>query len=364
MDDDSDLDNEKNKEKIKIKDIHINKEALIINLEFRLKPNNLTFSHDIIESYTNEALDNTFLVFKSINDIFYLIYSNLDNSIIAYNLINYKKIIEIKNANYWSYFTNFRHYLDKFNKRDLMLSISYDNNIKLWNINNWKNILKINYINKVGYLYSAFFLNDNNQIYIISSNYYLDSDSEPMKVFDLSGNQIKYIYSSYNDNTYFIDSFYDKKMFKNYIIAGNKDYVISYDYNENMCYHKYYDNNNKDHISLVINDIADEINLIDSCEDGFIRIWNFYSGKLIKKIKVCHGALYGVCLWNKDFIFVGCKDKSIKLIDLENNKIISNLVGHNARVLSIKKIIHPEYGECLFSQGYGFNQVKLWINEK
>ena len=184
MDDDSDLDNEKNKEKIKIKDIYINKEDLIINIEFRSNPNNLTFSHDIIESYANEALDNTFLVFKSINDIFYLIYSNLDNSIIAYNLINYKKIIEIKNANYWSYFTNFRHYLDKFNKRDLMLSISYDNNIKLWNINNWENILKINYINKVGYLYSACFLNDNNQIYIISSNYYLYSDSEPMKLFD------------------------------------------------------------------------------------------------------------------------------------------------------------------------------------
>ena len=61
-------------------------------------------------------------------------------------------------------------------------------------------------------------------------------------------------------------------------------------------------------------------------------------------------------------MFVSCKDKTIRLIDLKNGKIINDLIGHNTRVISIKKINHPEYGECLVSQGYGFNQLILWRN--
>ena len=77
-------------------------------------------------------------------------------------------------------------------------------------------------------------------------------------------------------------------------------------------------------------------------------------------IKIYNGSLYGICLWNKECIFVCCKDKTIKLVNLNSGKILNNLIGHNTRVLSIKKIIHPKYGECLFSQGYGFNKIMLW----
>ena len=344
----------------KNKDISLKEDFSIGNVFFDSNPQNIEFSDYIIESYAHEALDNTFLLFESINNILYLVYSNLDNSIISYNLIDNKKIIEIKNSNYWSYITNFRHYPDKKNKRDLIISISYENNLKLWNVNNWENLLNISYINKIGYLYSACFLNDNNQIFIITSNFYLDNDSEHIKVFDLNGKLIKYINYSYNDNTYFIDSYYDKIIHNNYIIACNQDYVISYDFNKNNIYHKYYDKNFKEHSSLIIKFTEKETELIESCEDGNLRIWNFHTGNLIKMIKIYNGSLYGICLWNKECIFVCCKDKTIKLVNLNSGKILNNLIGHNTRVLSIKKIIHPKYGECLFSQGYGFNKIMLW----
>ena len=48
-----------------------------------------------------------------------------------------------------------------------------------------------------------------------------------------------------NDSNYetnIIDICYDKKFKKNYIILGIKRNVISYDFNENKIYHKYYDN--------------------------------------------------------------------------------------------------------------------------
>ena len=129
----------------------------------------------------------------SINEIFYLIYSSKNNSIIFYDIIENKKINEIKNA-HKDIITGFRHYVDNYNKRDLIISLSYDNNnIKLWNVNNLNCILNLENINKPGrYLSLACFLNSKNQIYIITGNRNYDS-CEPIKVFDLKGKMVKQI---------------------------------------------------------------------------------------------------------------------------------------------------------------------------
>ena len=83
------------------------------------------------DSYADFDLDKTFIVFKSIDDILYLIYSSEKGLIISYNLINDEKICSIKTNNN-EYITNFRHYLDKIKKRDLIISIiSSKNSIRL-----------------------------------------------------------------------------------------------------------------------------------------------------------------------------------------------------------------------------------------
>ena len=53
-------------------------------------------------------------------------------------------------------------------------------------------------------------------------------------------------------------------------------------------------------------------------------------------------------------------DKTIKLLDLKEGSIIQNLNGHKDTVIVIQKFIHPKYGECLLSQGYGKDQIILW----
>ena len=58
--------------------------------------------------------------------------------------------------------------------------------------------------------------------------------------------------------------------------------------------------------SLLINKKRKIIELIEFYQDGFIRIWNFHSALLLKKIKVINNErLSGICLWNKRFLFVG-----------------------------------------------------------
>ena len=134
------------------------------NKKIKLIPEKIKINNYLsIDSYTKFSLDNTFTVFKSIDEIFYLIYSNLRKSILSYNLIDNKKIIEIKNAHN-NYITNFRPYLDEICKRDLMMSISgEDNNIKLWNIQRWECLVNIENINLDGDLDSACFLRNDNK---------------------------------------------------------------------------------------------------------------------------------------------------------------------------------------------------------
>ena len=238
-----------------------------------------------------------------------------------------------------------------------------DNNIKIWDVNNWECILNLTNINKIGYLYSSCFLKQNNDIYIITSNCYNNGKSESMKIFDFKEQKIKEINNS-NEKTYFIDTYNDNIISKNYIITGNKNYSKSYDYENNSIYHKYDDDNNKYLISsIIINNENGIIQLIQSCSDGIIRIFNFHSALLLKKIKIYNRILFGLCLWNDNYLFVGCKDKTIKMVDLKKGLIVSNLNSHNDIVLTVKKIIHPEYGECLISQNYAESEIKLWIND-
>ena len=330
-------------------------------------PKNIQFYRDLTEdSYCQYSfLDNIFCVFKSIDNILCLIYINENKSIILYNLINNQKINEIKKAHKLSIF-NFRHFLDIINKRDLILSISFGNNIKVWDIKNLNCLLNLNNIYDCGTIYSACFINENNQNYIITSNSDYPSNFGLIKIFDFNENKIKEIKDS-NDSTFFIDTYYEKSSLKYFIITGNYDYVKSYDYNNNKIYHKYCDSPDKEkdkscHISIVINNFENEIKMIESSYDGNIRIWNFHSGDLLKKIYVSKYQLNGICLWNSSYLFVGCHDKNIKLIELNSEKII-DFIGHKKYVLTIKKIIHPKLGECLISQGPLDDQIKLWINK-
>ena len=99
-------------------------------------PKDLQYKKDLTkDSFSEYDYDNTFTVFKSINNILYLIYTNKNKSILFHDIIDNRILKEIKNAHN-KYITNFKYYLDKINERDLILSISADdNNLKLWNIN-------------------------------------------------------------------------------------------------------------------------------------------------------------------------------------------------------------------------------------
>ena len=320
------------------------------------------------DSYADVLLDFTFITFKSINQLIYLIYTNNENSIISYNLITNNKINEIKSA-HENIIVNFRHLFDEKEKRDLVLSVSSsDNNLKIWNINNFECILNLKKVNERGEIYSSCFLIENNNYFIVTSNY-KSLFNGPIKVFDFNGQMIKEINDS-NERTSFIDTYNDEKSSKIYIISANRGFVTSFDYNENKIKHKYIDDNsNIDHFKAIIDSSEKKennegiIKLIETSDDGYIRIWNFDSGILIKRIYVYKSYLYGFCFLYDNYILVGCGDKTIKIVELNSGKTVKELIGHNDDVISVKIVNLPKYGKCIISQGNGNDQIKLWINQ-
>ena len=314
------------------------------------------------DSYAHFGLDNTFILVKSISSISYIIYSNKSKSIISQNIINFQKISEIKNA-HENYITNFRHFLDKKNIRDIIMSISAeDNNIKLWDLKNWNCILDLKKINRFGSLFSACFIYDeieNKNMIITSSDNY--SNSEKIKIFDFNGNKIKELNDS-NHRTYFIDTFYDIYKKEYFIVTGIEKGVISYRYKDSKLYHEYFEGNDdiflNDHDCVIIVHDKGITKMFESCEDGCIRIWDFHSVQLLNKIIVSENRLYGLCLWNKDFLFVSCDDDTLKLIDLKKNFVINNIKTESL-IVNTKKMNHDIYKESLITQDWR-NQIKLW----
>ena len=170
--------NEINKLRNEIKELKKQNNKFIKEIDilksYHNNPKNFKLLSDIDkDSYACTNLDNIFTIFKSVNDVLMLVYSNKNKSLISYDLNNQKLITEIKNC-HDKYISNLRHCLDKKNKRDLVMSISFkDNNIKLWDVYNWNCILNIPQVNNNGFLDSACFLEDNNQYFIVTSILFL-----------------------------------------------------------------------------------------------------------------------------------------------------------------------------------------------
>ena len=309
------------------------------------------------DSFCYLVQDNTFIEFRSLNDILYLVYSNEKKFIIIFNLIEFKKESTIKNAHN-KYITNFRYYLDEINIRDLIISISaQDNNLKLWNISNLECLLNIENIYNDGILSSGVLLNYNNKNYIIVCNFNV-WESEPIKIFDFKGNKINDIKDNINDKTFFIDVYYDKQFMKNFILTGNWGYVKSYDYQKYKLYHKYCDNDKTTHYNLIVTKTQEITMLIESSRDGNIRIWNFHNALLLNKINVCKSDIRSICLWENNYIFIGLFEK-LKIVDFQMGKIIKVVEFPNYTLNMIKKITHPKFGDCLVSQGLKNEQIKL-----
>ena len=315
---------------------------------FTSKPENIEIHKIIAEGLESDSnTGNLFCIFKNSSGT-YIVYTKPIN-IISYDLINNKVVNEKKDA-HESFITDFRY--QNLDGKDVIMSISLlDNNLKLWNFNNWECILNLKQVNKGCELKSACFLTDKGQFYIATSNagvaelHNLET-LEQIKIFDLKGNKVKEINDS-KENTFLIDSFHDDKTSKTYLVTCNWDNLKSFDFNEGKLFHLYKESEGKIHFSMAILKDGDVNKLISSSYDSHVRIWNFNTGELLKTIKVYDDCIYGICLWNNKYLFVGALRSDLLLVNLDEGKVDKTFNVNNILNFNVKKINIPNLGDCL-----------------
>lgn len=304
--------------------------------------------------------DNNFAVFETINKEIFLVYSGKNCSIFFYD-IDQDNLIKTISQAHSQQITNFRYARDKNNSRDLVLSISDKNkNIKIWEVKTFSCILNLENVYFDGFLFSSCFLIEEiiKKSYIITINF----SNEPIKIFNFKGAIVKSI-DNREDHTYIVDSYYNSFQKRYYIITGNENFIISYNFEDGKIYNKYCDYSSASclHMFFEITLKDTESSLIETDLLGFVRIWNFDTGSMIKKYLVGKDLkLRGICLWSEKYIFVGANDKKVKLIDLNNGKVLDELKC-NEIPCTIKKINSYKFGECLLFMGKSYNgQIKMW----
>ena len=70
--------------------------------------------------------------------------------------------------------------------------------------------------------------------------------------------------------------------------------------------------------------------------------------------------LSSICLWNNKYLFVGCGDNSIRLMDLKNESIVNEFKNGKEGAFTLRKMFIPNYGNCLLSQGSDSCIIIIW----
>jgi WD40 repeat protein len=165
-----------------------------------------------------------------------------------------------------------------------------------------------------------------------------------------------------------MDIYFDKKSSKNFILNCGYGLLKSYDYDKGKLFNNYAKStDNKDfdtYFHFVINDNGTKTKLITAHSIGKIKIFNFNSAELLSEIKMddSRRAFSSLCLWNNNYLFFANEKCSLKLIDIEKEKVKKSFPKESENGIFVKIFHHPLHGKCILSQ-HKNDTIKLWVQD-
>lgn len=319
----------------------------------------------------NAFIDKTFDVFKSLNNNFYLIcsysenYKDYDLLCVDITNINNMQIKYMKkNAHSERIFTC-SHFLDKYNKRDLLITGSFDRTVKIWDINKG---LKLIYNKKPDfeykentYLLSECLLGFNKTIYFIASAYEIYSKGYNILLYDINNSNYFKVLPNSKDNTNYLTTFLEFK--SPLIIAANCGNIKIFNFANKELIKRFSDNKDSiNFLSTVIQTYKDKICLISSSSDGFLRIWDYNNPNiLVYKIQsYLNNWLIGLELIDNRYLLAGCANGSVKEFDLLHDCVACTFPRNdNKDPLFTLKFITINGKNYLFSHSHK-GLIELW----
>ena len=316
----------------------------------------LKFRKDITDkSIKKSSGTQTFSLFKSVKGDIILAWATDEKTIELYDLKKEIPIKTIKDAHKNDIYCC-KHYVDTKTNQDLLISSSYENSIKVWNIENTDApIVSLDKPHNCGFIFSCCILSHEkmNENYILSS-----ADNDAIKVFDFNG---KFVKEGIKFNGYInlISTYYDKKEDKFLVIDANSRNIEVFDFNDLSKTYKYFKLKiDCVHSYFIIHETENQVQLIDSNMNGFIHIWDFHTAECLKSISI-NTSVNGICLWDKQYLITTGKNKEIKVVDLEEGKIVRSIKAHNKDSISVQKTHLSKYGDCIITHGLD-KCLKLW----
>ena len=350
----------------------------------KISPPYFTFKENLYtECNCTYGLNESFDVFKSEfnNNKYYLIAANKNNNNIDIIDIDSKKIIKTIENNP-SRFIFIKHYQNTNTKKKYLITIDFKGIIKIMELleeNNFENInllstivTKKEFKNNWNFINSTVLFN-----FKIASKFYdiiivsyrtRYMEEYPTTIYNLNnGQELKEINHTIKNKTRFIIPWFNKNDNIYYLIECCEDLLIIVSILFNKIYAKLDEEKYKSYSSGFIHERNDIDFLFVSNNFGEINIFNLFSKELYYKIKVRQNKdnirLYGLILWNEDYLIVNDdNDKSLLIIDLIDKCVISSIHNnHIDSVRCIKRIKHKIYGDCLITGGDD-HFIKLFIS--
>jgi hypothetical protein len=363
-------------------------------IEFKSEPEKLKLSNKLKINCLSDYSDNQFCLFNSVDKKILLVYitgknEDIKNCLGYYDLETSEDTIieKVHEKNILCV----RHYVK--NNEDLILTTSYDNSLKILNVTQkWKCEV---HIKKIGenegfdnnyYLYSASLLtlenkNDDNknEHFIIVTSY----NDDEIKIYNY---ETKKLIKTINDKYgyIFLDTYYDEKLNKNYIICSKyidsetnengeeEEFIKIFDFNTKEIYleikkfaqnviirkiSNYNEENTQVQQNESIENYNKDVSLIFASNNS-IYVYDFYTKESILNIDISNAKhLHCVCLWNKNYIIVGGdkKDNKIHIINLDRKKETQTINGYNiytfAKIKDEEKNIEKLYCQELENKG-------------
>ena len=270
-----------------------------------------------------------------------------------------------------NYFQN-----DKNKKEEYILSVDIKGIIIIWEINNnFKIKFKIN--TKESVIYSSIIIFNpinkdnkrNKDNYIITSNN-CNSENELLnysKIYSLSnGKFIKNLTNTNSKKTYYILPWYDKKNNILYEIECCYERIVIINIEENKLYHEFLSEGHTETFTCGL--VYNKNNGAYLCSlslHGMLKFWDLENKRFIVKIRT--GGLNSrvIIQWSEKYIILSDSksndiNKTFKILDLDNFKIISNIGGrHKSPITCIKKISHCKYGNIIITGETGKSLI-VW----
>lgn len=323
-----------------------------LNTQKKLK--DIIKSNIEIDKGNNRSVTEKVICLQGKNQEEFIIYSiNYDPTL---NIYNYKekKVTQTFN-DHEDTITGLKYCKNKFSNDDFIVSCGRDKLVFIYAYNNttfkFANLLKIETDFKSDNLISGviIFEKDSNCFNIAVTT----GSNEEDRVFNSEGKLVRKLNDTIEDSNSYLDIYTDSKLNQEVLLKANNNYLSVVDHTIGKQLKKFSDGSYLNYIMvLAVEPTKDKPLLISSSDDGCVRVWDYTSLNMIKKVKANWEVTWisYMLLWSDDSILIGSEQGSLCCFNYVKMSADINLVklglGENS-ITNLSKLSTAESGECL-----------------